>query len=174
MAYEPPPEEEPPTYLLSEGGLKPLRKESQPAAPVPEPSLGRLSLQISLLGALLSLFLETGEWFKAAEAYLESREQARVVEPYRRWAQGHPLSYDEVSANPSGLLGKAVLWDIYVNMEDLSYFCEENPRKPVFWTNAGSAIREAAAARQPVKVLGRVDLSQEEAPLLELLEIPGS
>ncbi|MFA6316174.1 MAG: hypothetical protein WC943_02055 [Elusimicrobiota bacterium] len=163
-----------PVYEVTDSGLSFVEKTSPPkAAPVPaKPVLGSIVLQLSLLGALLAYFLDGKEWYSAAERVLEDRARARMVEPYRFWAQTHPQTYEDVTAAGPALAGKSVLWEFGVDASSgaASYYCEGDPAKRVVWASGEALLREKAAAGAPLKALARLDGLQGDRPLLTFLE----
>ena len=94
-------EEEQPVYVVTETGLE-LQKKTPEAAPVEKSRylLGSPFLTFALFLALTAYFLDAGEWMKAAERYVASKNRSAAAQPYRDWARLHPMDYDEVAAVP--------------------------------------------------------------------------
>ncbi|MBI5211660.1 MAG: hypothetical protein HY927_16950 [Elusimicrobia bacterium] len=165
---------EPVAYVVTEDGLTTGPGPLKTAPPAEKPVLGSIALQLSLLGALLAYFLDGNEWLAAAERFVERRQMARVLEPYRAWAEKHPQTYDDVRQSAAALVGKAVAWDVALATAAETpsyYYCEGDPRKNIAWTAEDAKVREAAAGGAPVKVLSRIDGARDEAPLLTVLEV---
>jgi hypothetical protein len=170
--YSPPPDippEDSGAFEVTEEGLRPVRKAA--AAPAPRPqALGSIPLQLSLFGALLAYFIDSGEWFKTLEAYLERQQRAKVIEPYRRWAGLHPQTYEDVQANPDALAGKAVLWSVSRSTEG-AFFCDGDAGKRLVWEGGESLLKERAVDAWPVLILARFEGGGESGLRLSVLEV---
>jgi len=165
-------EGEKPVYIISEEGME-LQGAPKPVPAAPEKTqylLGSPLLSFSLFLALLSYFLDAGAWLKTAEGYIEKKQRAAALEPFRLWAERHPLAYDEVAANSAGLSGKAVLWEI--SRREGVYYYQTDLGKKISFANAGSPeLAKIQESGSPAQTLGRVTLSENEVPLLDLLEV---
>lgn len=152
-------------YILTKGGIKSV-EELQPkeAAPKKKYLLGSPWLSFSLLLALLAYFFNGSEWMSSAERYIDKKQQAVGVEPYRMWAEKNPLSYGEIVASPSVYVGKAVLWELSFGAEG-SMFCEGDVNKKVLWSG-----RPPVKAGEKVNVLARIEGASNDLPLLLLLD----
>ena len=157
-----------PVYNLTKDGLVRQEEPIQPAAP--RQRKGSPWLWAALFLAALAYFLDAGAWLKAAQRYVDARQQHLALAPYRAWALQHPLSYEDVSFNPGVWAGKAVLWDISLAPDGSFCFGADAARK-ISW--APSAAPESSKIPQSgavVKVLARVESSEDQVPQLAFLE----
>ena len=164
-------EEEQPVYVVTETGLE-LQKKTPEAAPVEKSRylLGSPFLTFSLFLALTAYFLDAGEWMKAAERYVASKNRSAAAQPYRDWARLHPMDYDEVAAVPDIWTGKAVLWYI-VRSPAGKYYCGGDGMKPLAWVEE-SEVRQSMEPGTSVEILARVEGDRDHMPLLMFLEGP--
>ncbi len=156
-------------FEVTEEGLRPVRRVSQPP-PAPAHVLGSFPLQLSLLGALLAYFIDSGQLFVSVEGYLERQQRAKVVEPYRRWARLHPQTYEDIQANPDALAGKAVLWSVSRSAEG-AYFCDGDSGKRLVWAEGESLLNGRGEDAWPVLILARFEGSGDSGPRLSVLEV---
>ena len=163
-------DERSPLYVFTEEGFKSQDEIEQAAVEagrrLATPTLGSPWFCLSLVGALLAWFFDTTGTFELAERYLERRQQYLAVEPYRMWAQNHPLSYDEVASNPSGYTGKSVSWIITAGVGGDFYFCSDIDKK-VAWTDVRAL--SGLQTDRPFKILARIEGSDMDFPLLMFL-----
>ena len=165
----PPPSEDIPVYTLTEDGLVLEEEPSQPAPPAHRKSSPWL--WTSLVLAALAYFLDAGSWMKAAQRYVDARQKHLALAPYRTWALQHPLAYEDLSSNPGVWVGKAVLWDIGRTPEGVFCFGDDAAKK-ISW--APSAAPESSLIPRSgavVKVLARVESSEDPVPELSFLEV---
>ncbi|MFH2203392.1 MAG: hypothetical protein ABIJ96_09780 [Elusimicrobiota bacterium] len=157
-----------PVYILDGKGLH-ERDESAPAAAPPKRLLGRPLLGFSLLLALLTYYIDSGGWLRAAEKALWSKQQRAALKPFYKWAKHHPLSYDDIAISPSAYCGKPVLWDISCT-EDGACHIAGAPAQKIRWTNTpADELRAAQDAGH--RVLARVEDAADGALNLALLHV---
>ena len=166
------PDTPPKTYVITGDSIALEQEASDSIAPAEEKrSWGSLLLWISLMLTLLAYYLDAGKWAKPIEAAIERRQRFVACAPYRVWVAQHPLSYEEVAADPSAWTGKPVLWKISRG-PDGAFYCGQDAAKRISWINP--AARELAGLTRgggPVKVLALIESDEGSTPLLIPLEV---
>lgn len=158
----------PPVYVLTKEGLK-SQEELEALRPKPQEKkyfLGSPWLSGSLMLALLAYYVNSNGWLASAEAYIDQKQQAAGVEPYRLLAQQNFLSYADIASSPSGYTGKAVIWEFALTPEGAAY-CEGDPAKKIFFSDTQST----RGNNDPFKALARIEGAKEDLPLLLILQI---
>ncbi|MBI4668485.1 MAG: hypothetical protein HY747_04760 [Elusimicrobia bacterium] len=158
-----------PRYILTDQGLKSEEELSAVPAVQKKYVLGSPWLGFALFLALAAYFFNSKEWFKAAERYIEKKQNLVALEPYRLWAANNPLAYDEVAASPASFTGKAVVWEISIGAEG-QYYCDGQADKKIAWTEGNLDARLLFLGSKPTKVLARIEGAAQDRPLLKFLE----
>ncbi len=158
--------------MCTDQGLRLQQDTSGPVAPAEiKRSRGSPLLWVSLLLALSAYYLDVGKWVESVEAFLDRRQQFVACAPYRAWVAQHPLSYEEVAADPLVWAGKPVLWEIARGPEG-AFYCGQDAAKKISWTDP--AARELAGLTQgggPVRILALIESNESSTPLLIPLEV---
>jgi|GEM_PF-6254412 len=162
----------PKTYVVTDHGL--ILEEDSPDSVAPaekKRSWGSPLLWISLLLALLAYYLDVGKWAKSVEAFIDRRQQFVACSPYRAWAAQHPLSYEDVVADPLIWTGKPVLWTISRGPDGAFYYGQDAAKK-ISWTDpAAGGLSSVPPGGVPVKVLALLESNESSTPLLIPLEV---
>ncbi|MFC1521736.1 hypothetical protein ACFL6Y_04940 [Elusimicrobiota bacterium] len=166
--------DDPSTYrLLKSGDIKIVASEKNPPVPIKStPTLGSPWLSASLILVMLALFFDSSYWFNRTVLAIEAKQQEAAHEPFKLWAQKHPLTYEEVNESPMSYISKPVIWTIMHSESEHSYH-NANATNLVFWSNVNQLESRISItqSKKKFKMLGLIEGEKGSFPKLKFLEV---